>query len=236
MDNLEREARERKKKVMALASLPLSVGFFVWRLQDNTSAAPPPPPPPDPIVQKAAPEVQKAAGAVLTLEKEKQKVVVVTVSGKDPFRPAFSILPPVERPAAAPQPVKTRITELLPTRMPMPLPPLRPFEPEPAMPTMTGIPPVRPTLEPAQPIGPVEPTRPAMPYVLTGIVKGNPDIAILRHWDGSRRIARVGDGLDKTYRLTMIEESFVMVSGDGDAISLRLGGDVRPTVAPEDKK
>lgn len=230
MDNLEREARERKKKIVALASLPLSVGFFVWRLQDNTSAAPPPPPP-APIVQKAAPEVQKAAGVVPVLEKE--RVVVVAGGSRDPFRPAFSTVPPAQQSTPAPAPEKTAVVEMPIPMKPMPLPQLQPFEPTlvPALPVPAPVPSVAPV-----PTKPVEPARPEMPYFLTGIVKGNPDIAILRHWDGSRRIARVGDELDKTYRLTLIEESFVMVSGHGDATPLRLGGDIRPMPAAEDKK
>jgi alkanesulfonate monooxygenase SsuD/methylene tetrahydromethanopterin reductase-like flavin-dependent oxidoreductase (luciferase family) len=69
MDSLEREALERKKKLIALGCLPLSVGFFMWRLQGSTSAAPPPKAPPPPVTAQAAPAVAAAAGPVLSLEK-----------------------------------------------------------------------------------------------------------------------------------------------------------------------
>lgn len=212
MDSLEREALEKKKKMIALGCLPLSVGFFVWRLQGSTSAAPPPPAPPPPVVAKAAPAVAAAAGPVLSLEQK--KVVAVPVSGRDPFKPAFSLTPPVDYSATNKATDKPVITEPpvrlagLPT---LPMPDLKPFGPPPPL-----------SVKLPQDV-PVKPAAPVIPYVLTGIVKGSPDIAILRHADGSRRIARVGDMLDKKFRLAAIEETTVRIDGAGIQKTLELG-------------
>jgi hypothetical protein len=65
-------------------------------------------------------------------------------------------------------------------------------------------------------------------------VKGNPDVAVLRHFDGSRRIVRAGDALDGKFHLTSIQESTVVVTGDGDSKTLRIGGEI--PVAPAAKK
>lgn len=212
MDSLEREALEKRKKLIALGCLPLSVGFFVWRLQGSTSAAPPPKAPPPPVVAKAAPAVAAAAGPVLSLEKN--KVVAVPVSGKDPFRPAFALISvdktPVEttnKPVVSDTPVRMAG---LPS---LPLPTLKPFGP-PAEPAGSTV---------VTPIGPPKPAIPVVPYMLTGIVKGSPDVAILRHADGSRRIARVGDMLDGKFRLAAIEETSVRIEGAGLHKRLELG-------------
>jgi hypothetical protein len=213
MDSLEREALERKKKLIALGCLPLSVGFFVWRLQGSTSAAPPPPPPPPPVVAKAAPAVAAAAGSVPALQLK--KMAAIPKSGKDPFRPAFALNTGESAKPAPKDPAGTVATEL-PTRLAtlptLPMPGLRPFEP---LPNPNA--PVKPLAPPAKPAAPV------VPYVLTGIVKGQPDVAILRHADGSRRIARVGDLLDQKYRLAVIEETSVRIEGAGIKKTLELG-------------
>jgi hypothetical protein len=212
MDNLEREALERKKKLIALGCLPLSVGFFVWRLQGSSNAAPPPPPPPPSVTARAAPTVAAAAGPVLKLEK--RKIVAVPTGGRDPFKPAFATAPPksagtVGKPA--PPPAAFEPPTRLATLPPLPDAGLRPFG-APSAPGANVQPPV--VLAPAAPV---------VPYMLTGIVKGYPDIAILRHADGSRRIARVGDLLDQKYRLAAIDVTSVRIEGAGIKKTLELG-------------
>jgi hypothetical protein len=222
MDNLEREALERKKKMIALGCLPLSVGFFVWRLQGSSNAAPPPPPPPPSVTAKAAPTVAAAAGPVLKLEKG--KIVAVPTGGRDPFKPAFATTPP-KNAGTARKPVTAAPAFEPPTRIatlpPLPDAGLRPFGAPPA--PAVGAP---PSVVPA-------PAAPVVPYMLTGIVKGFPDIAILRHADGSRRIARVGDLLDQKYRLAAIDVTSVRIEGAGIKKTLELG-EAGFTLAPQD--
>lgn len=228
MENHDREAQERKKRAIAIAFLPLSVAFFMWRLQANTTAAPPPPKPPDPIVKKAAPRIEVVAGPIRDLERS--KVLVARQVGVDPFIPAFSLAVKDASAAAAPPPAEEPpvVTEVsLPTGLPA-LPPLKPFAPPSVI--------ARPAEAPVKPIPPQiiaeAAQRPDMPWTLTGIVKGDPDMAILRHWDGSRRIARGGENLDKAYRLSSIEETFVVLSGGGKTATLRLGAEAPPREAP----
>lgn len=237
MDSLEREARERKKKVIALASLPLCMGFFVWRLQTTTVAAPPPKAPPPSVVAQAAPAVAAAAGPVLTLEK--QRVVEVPLGEKDPFMasvdltPATNTAPPPQFSAPNTKTMPVAVTEIGPSVSA--LPPANPTLNSFGAPSGVGTGPsvaVKPL-----PTGPetlAAPVAPPMPYVLCGIVKGNPDVAVLRHFDGSRRIVRAGDALDAKFRLSSIQETAVVITGDGDSKTLRLGGDV--PVAPVVKK
>lgn len=221
MDSLEREALEKKKKMIALGCLPLSVGFFVWRLQSGTSAAPPPAAPPPPVVAKAAPAVAAAVGPVLSLEK--RKVVAVPVSGKDPFTPAFALFT-MEKPGAAKaeKPVITEPSPPMPGLPNLPMPGLKPFAP-----------PLAPEVKTPEAAVPAKPAAPVVPYTLTGIVKGSPDVAILRHADGSRRIARVGDLLDRKFRLAAIEETAVRIEGAGIQKTLELGQSGFNVLAPE---
>lgn len=236
MDSLEREAKERKKKFIALASLPLCMGFFVWRVQTTTSAAPPPKPPPPPVVAQAAPAVAAAAGPVLSLER--QRVVEVPLGDKDPFIASIDLAPATAANPASPVgpsgiPKQVLVTELGPSVSPLPPvnPALNTFGTPPGIPVgpSAAVNPV-----PAMSQTPAAPVAPPMPYVLCGIVKGNPDVAVLRHFDGSRRIVRTGDALDGRFRLESIQETAVVITGDGDSKTLRLGGDV--PVAPAARK
>jgi hypothetical protein len=231
MDSLEREAKERKKKMIALASLPLCMGFFVWRVQTTTVAAPPPKAPPPPVVAQAAPAVAAAVGPILSLER--QRVVEVPLGEKDPFIQTVNldVVTGMTAPMQTPQmPVKPVMVTELPPITPLPLanPTLNTF----GSPTPVTAPPALVT----NPVVPVltTPTAPPMPYVLSGIVQGNPDVAVLRHYDGSRRIARLGDELDSKFRLVAIQESTVVLEGAGEKKTLRLGGDV-PATPPAKK-
>ncbi|HEY3267773.1 MAG TPA: hypothetical protein VGM37_12655 [Armatimonadota bacterium] len=225
MDSLEREAQERKKKAIALASLPLCLGFFVWRLQSTTKAAPPPKAPPLPVVAKAAPAVAAALGPIATLQKT--RIVSVPVGDRDPFAAAFRLTIPAAKPPMSVKPITTGIRPG--SFMGAPLPVLRPFG-TPQPPSVQPNP--SPTLSPA---GPAEPAIPVMPFTLTGVVKGFPDVAILRHVDGTRRIARVGDRLDNRYRLASIGENSVVLEGGDGLTTLQLGGDL-PVPPSLDKK
>lgn len=226
MDSLEREAKERKKKMIALASLPLCMGFFIWRVQTTTVAAPPPKAPPPPVVAMAAPAVAAAAGPVLSLEK--QRIVEVPLGDKDPFIPTVNldVSPVPVTPGPPPQMTgkPVMVTELTGIS---PLPPTNPTLNSFGTPT----PVTKPPADISKPVVPVvaAPTVPPMPYVLSGIVQGNPDVAVLRHFDGSRRIARVGDELDTKFRLVAIQESTVVLEGSGEKKTLRLGGDAPAT-------
>lgn len=231
MDSLEREAKERKKKMIALVSLPLCMGFFVWRVQTTTVAAPPPHAPPPPVVAMAAPAVAAAVGPILSLEK--QRIVEVPLGDKDPFIQAVYMVVPVApialRPIAGMPAKPIEISEL---HGMAPLPPVNPM-----LNTFGSPTPVTP--QPAVVVGqgasvPAAPVAPPMPYVLSGIVQGNPDVAVLRHFDGSRRIARVGDELDTKFRLVAIQESTVILQGAGEKKTLRLGGDA-PATPPAKK-
>lgn len=231
MDSLEREAKERKKKMIALVSLPLCMAFFVWRVQSTTVAAPPPKTPPPSVVAQAAPAVAAAAGPVLSLEK--QRIVEVPLGDKDPFMAAVGVDGPIDSlQASRPGPIPigmtnpVMVTELGPTVSP--LPPANPSLISFGAPSAISV----PTTEPP-PNAVVTPVAPPMPYALSGIVMGNPDVAVLKHYDGSRRIARNGEALDRKFRLTAIDETSVVIEGGGDTKTLRLGGD---TPAPPAKK
>ena len=52
----------------------------------------------------------------------------------------------------------------------------------------------------------------------------------------SRRLARLGDALDKTYRITAIEETWVQVTGAGEIKTLRLGGGQPAAGSPAEMK
>jgi hypothetical protein len=141
--------------------------------------------------------------------------VAVPVSGRDPYKPAF-VLKTVDQPGPATKPdPKVTATET-PVRLaglpPLPAPGLNSFGPPPA-----------PVVKTPEVSAPVKPAAPVVPYMLTGIVKGRPDVAILRHADGSRRIARVGDMLDRKFRLAAIEETAVRIEGAGIEKTLELG-------------
>jgi hypothetical protein len=231
MDSLEREAKERKKKIIALGSLPLCMAFFVWRVQSTTVAAPPPKAPPPSVVVQAAPAVAAAVGPVLSLEK--QRIVEVPLGDKDPFIAIAGLDGPVEPPPiSTTEPIRfdmskpMMVTELGPTvsSLPPANPSLNSFGPPPTI--------VVPTTDPT-PNAVVTPVAPPMPYSLSGIVMGNPNVAVLKHYDGSRRIARIGETLDRKFRLITIDETSVVIEGGGESKTLRLGGD---TPAPPPAK
>jgi hypothetical protein len=214
MEDFEREEKQKKRKTIALTALPFSLIFCIWRLQMNPKAAPPP----------AAPAAVKHVGttapspAVAGLVK---RLTVATYT-KDPFTPLVSFAEPNAPVKVAVTQPPVKLTEMFRGGLPMPgsmLTPLRPFEapavtvPEPH----SAAPRVFPT------VNPTAPEKPEMPYTLTGVVLGSPNVAILRHSDGSRRVARAGDMLDGTFRLVSIGEDTVTVAGDGQRFELKLG-------------
>ncbi|HEY3411484.1 MAG TPA: hypothetical protein VGM51_00355 [Armatimonadota bacterium] len=229
MDSLERETRERKKKMIALASLPLCLGFFLWRIQTTTVAAPPPKAPPAPVVAQAAPAVAAAVGPVMSLEK--QRIVEVPLGDRDPFVQTVKL---AETGAPSASPAGTTSKPVLVTELPnmTPLPTVNPMLHSFGTPTPVTAP--SPLVTKPGTLVAAAPVAPPMPYVLSGVVQGNPDVAVLKHFDGSRRIARVGDILDPKFRLVAIQETTVVLEGGGEKKTLRLDGET-PAATPAKK-
>lgn len=210
MDEFRKEEREKKQKIIAMALLPLSVGFCVWRLSSNPKAAQPKVD--TPAVQQEVVTREVTAKSPLA----QVKLVAVPAVARDPFVPAIA----VENQNQAPKPVETAVNI---TEKPMPMLRLPNITSEPP-PTLNTFPAIRPTIIDPPDAPSVEPAEPVMPYVLTGVVQGDPDVAILRHTDGSRRVVRSGDALDPSYRMVSIAETTVIVAGNGDTFQLKLGG------------
>lgn len=213
MEDFDREEKQKKRKMIALTALPFSLVFCIWRLQMNPKAAPPPA---APAAIKASP-AKTASPAVAGLVKR----LTVSTYSKDPFTPLVAFAEPgsAMKVTAAPP---VRLTEMFRGGLPMPgatLTPLRPFEAP-----SVSVPEAHPVATPVYPaVSPTEPDKPAMPYMLTGVVMGNPNVAILRHNDGTRRVARTGDMLDGTFRLVAIAGDTVTITGDGERFELMLG-------------
>lgn len=212
MEDFEKEEIQKKRKTLALTALPFSLVFCIWRLQMNPKAAPPPAAPAAvKHVSTTAPS-PAAAGMV--------KRLAVATYTKDPFTPLVSFEDSTTPAKVAVSQPPVRLTEMFHGGLPMPgstLTPLRPFE----APVVTVPQMVKPSTAPAA--SPTVPDKAEMPYTLTGVVLGSPNVAILRHSDGSRRVARAGDMLDGTFRLVAIGEDTVTIAGDGNRFELKLG-------------
>jgi hypothetical protein len=215
---------EIKKKLIALAALPLSVGFLVWRLQSNTQAAPPPQPPAvTTIVEAPAPEVSPMTAAGV------RQVVAVPVSTRDPFVPQMKTT--VDRGSseatAAPAPASNIPSTPSPNLPPLPALTVEGGGLHAFAPPEMQLPPLMPS-EPSAPAEPAEPAKPVVPYHLSGVLKGSPDLAILRHSDGTRHLVRLGDMIDEDYRLVMVTENSARLSSKDKNHTLYVGGETAP--------
>lgn len=142
--------------------------------------------------------------------------IAILTSGKDPFVP--------NGPAA---PLATLSPQIVPSRPPRiePLPP----SPEP----QGGAPPYfsppstsqGPSLPPFVP----EPPPPPPAYTVTGIVRGDNSVAILRGGNGTgeRRFVRAGDPVGNGFTVVAVRRDGVVIKSGDRRVVLKLGGDSR---------
>jgi hypothetical protein len=159
---------------------------------------------------------------------------------EDPFKPAFGpTLAPPPAPPKPPAPVKPMVE----ARAPAPPPVLQdtftgpPMDALPALvkvsevtgPATARVEPPAPKPEAPRPAPPAaKPAPPAAPppaVVITGILEGDDNVAILKWDDSHRQVVRVGDKLDGGYVVKAIRSDAVVVAHRTTTWTIRLGGD-----------
>ena len=96
----------------------------------------------------------------------------------------------------------------------------------PYVPTIGPIPPIGPgpSNTQTQAAGPPKPVEePFPPFVLTGIITGRTNVAIIRLGEG-RYIVREGQLISGTYEVVSVSQEGVLLSRDGRSVFLKLGG------------
>jgi hypothetical protein len=162
---------------------------------------------------------------------------------QDPFKPAFGpeTAPPPAPPKPAPAPAPAR-----PPAEPKPTPVGAPGDSfnGPAMEALPAVvkvsevtdaaagrpaPPPAPKPEAARPAPAAKPAPPPAapppPVVITGILEGDDNVAILKWSDDHRQVVRVGDKLDGGYVVKAIRTDAVVVAHKNTTWTIRLGGD-----------
>jgi hypothetical protein len=174
-------------------------------------------------------------------------IQLAEISNEDPFRPAISLntgAPPKPaaappKPAAKPEPPKppTKLASAaLPDRFDGPS-----FDAVPAVPAVgrlgmggPGTPlPTEPAAKPApapHPEGARPAPAPAKPevapaVVVTGILEGDSNVAILRWSDAQRQVVRVGDHLDGGFKVQAIRPDAVVLTRGSRQWVVRLGAE-----------
>jgi hypothetical protein len=131
-----------------------------------------------------------------------QAVVPPAPATRDPFSPAMD--------------VSTRLAAGPPRgiggQVPPFIPPIGPIPPIGTGPTSTQA---------AGPSKPVE--EPFPPFVLTGIITGRTNVAIIRLGEG-RYVVREGQLISGTYEVVSVSQEGVLLSRDGRSVFLKLGG------------
>lgn len=162
--------------------------------------------------------------------------ITVMTSGKDPFVPNGP---------AAPRPLGAEGASRVVTTAPAPAP--APAAPEPELRNLMGLPSAPPSaggppnwagprgaegeLAPmGKAVAPVVPPIDTTPqYVVTGIVRGDTNVAILRGGPGGeeRRFVRSGDSVGDGWKVAAVRSNGVEIYSGSRRITLRLGGDSR---------
>jgi hypothetical protein len=231
MKNLD---KSQMPKLIALGVVAAGLfGYVVYSMFGNSTptpavAATPPAallPPTDAATQPENPVLQLAA-----------------IHHPDPFKPAFepqtappppapkpAAKPPAPKPATKPQlaaasalrdefdsppmdalPAFVKVTELGPSAPSQP--------PAPPKPAPAPKPAAKPAPAPAPP-----PSPPAV--VVTGILEGDENVAILKWNDSHRQVVRVGDRLDGGYVIKTIRPEAVVVARGKHQWTVRLGAE-----------
>jgi hypothetical protein len=162
------------------------------------------------------------------------------IHNPDPFRPAFSATaaapPPPPKPAPAPKPVEKAVKV---AERPMPPPGLvdnfngpaldavpmgfrQPVGPPAGLPE----PPPKPTAapKPVRKPAPAPEPKPNPPaVVVTGILEGDENVAILRWSDTQRQVVRVGDRLEGGFTVKEIRSDAVLVTHGKHQWWIRIG-------------
>ena len=137
-----------------------------------------------------------------------------TTPGRNPFTPVIV--------AAAAAPPHNAPPPMLTAMGPRPLPPIEPMSlrlfPQPGAPPATGV--MTPTAGP-QPGAPTPTADP--PLRLTGVIYGNPSMAIIRKGD-KRYFVRPGDPVGSRYSVQSISQRQVVLASSQGTLSLELTG------------
>jgi len=200
--------KAQRTQVIALAGLiAVLVGYGVYTMTGKKG-----PPFPPPVHQSSAEteQARQLAGAPASsaVQVAELAVNVGPAARRDPFAPC--------------------VTAEQPSR------PAQPARPLPRLPRQEGLPilpmgsanvalDVRPRL-PGVEIGPAAFVAPEPQFVLTGIIKGDINVAIIRVGSSGRHIVREGQMIDGNYRVRAIKRGGVVLTRGSHSIYLKLGG------------
>lgn len=231
MKKLEKEQLPKVIAIGVVAAALLGYAGFTWLGHGGGEAAPAAAATPHPAAAKPAPAVPPAVEKVLAL---------APINHDNPFQPTLAAdsgpsapAPPPAKPAQ-PKPKGAQQIASLPDNLNGPaldsVPGLPPMLSGPAAaPAPAPAPAPRPAAAPpagatARPAAHAAPAPPKPPSVLvTGILEGDENVAILKWSDAQRQVVRVGDHLDGGYVVKAIRSDAVVLAQRGSEWVMRLG-------------
>jgi hypothetical protein len=241
MKKLEKDQLPKVIALGVLATGLLGYAGYTWLGSGGGGATP--------AVAAVPAPAEPVAGTPAKPEETNPALQLAAIHHEDPFRPIFAeLLPAPAKPAAPPAPAK-------PAAAPAPpKPEVKPTPPPPTMvdifegPAMEALPGVRaatrleqaaagrpdptalqgPAPKPAPAPAPKPAAAPPPPppaVVVTGILEGDDNVAILKWNDSHRQVVRVGDRLDGGYVVKAIRTDAVVVTRGSHQWTVRLGSD-----------
>lgn len=192
--------------IVLVLLVALCLGYVVYRLSgSNTQAACPPQE--NPVEQVApsmepAPDPEASQNLDQTVPAEQTALnAVVMAAKKDPFAPEFV--------SAVQKPMK--VAAAAPPRLGMTLPPFTPQMPM----HVTAL----------ESSGEVQEATSTQTYRLTGVIRGETNIAIIRSGDSGRHIVKEGQYINGRYKVIAIREASVIVAFGNERKEIKLGGE-----------
>jgi type IV pilus biogenesis protein PilP len=227
MKKLEKEQLPKVIAIGIIAAALLGYAGFTWLGHGGSEAAPAAAATPhSAAVAHAAPAAPSAVDKVLALP---------PINHDNPFQPALTVnngpapqAPPAAAKPAVPKPKGAQQIASLPDNLNGPA-----MDGVPGLPPMLSGPAPAPAPQPAaapasgapsRPVPHAAPAPPKPPSVLvTGILEGDENVAILKWSDAQRQVVRVGDHLDGGYVVKAIRSDAVVLAQRGSEWVMRLG-------------
>ena len=191
---------QTRKAIVFAALIAVLVGYGVYSMTGRKGSAPPSAQP----ARLTRAQTSRPAGVAVAIAEQISKAfgVSVAVAKKDPFAPR--IVP--ESALCGPPPPSAKPLARLATR-------------QPTLPFLPGGGNLALSVEPRLAAPEPEPL-----FVLTGIIKGDTDVAIIRAGSSDRHIVKKGQMINGTYRVQTIKRDGVVLTRGNRSIYLKLGG------------
>ena len=194
---------QTKQAITLAALIAVLVGYCVYSMTGKKASTPPSA---QTNTTKSVRTSQSAGGVVITPGQiPGASAVNLAVAKRDPFAPR--IVPEPASGGPPPAPPAKPLPRLATSHAPLPI--------------FSGGGALAFTAEPRLPASEPEP-EPML--VLTGIIKGDTNVAIIRTGSSDRHIVREGQMINGTYRVKTINRDGVVLTRGNRSIYLKLGG------------